>query len=143
MCGRYTNTAGVEELNERFKVPFPGEQGTRRYNVAPSEEVLAIVSPKGTPEARLLRWGLIPPWANDLKAGYKMINAKLETVTSQARLSQADPARLAPCAADRRRLLRVAEARAPRHAAPALSVSRRRRRAVRLRGAVDAREDRR
>ncbi|HEX4466434.1 MAG TPA: SOS response-associated peptidase [Solirubrobacteraceae bacterium] len=83
MCGRYTNTAGVQELNERFKVPFPGEQGTRRYNVAPSEEVLAIVSPKGRPEARLLRWGLVPPWAEDLKAGYKMINAKLETVTSR------------------------------------------------------------
>jgi putative SOS response-associated peptidase YedK len=83
MCGRYTNTAGVQELNERFKVPFPGHQGTHRYNVAPSEEVLAIVSPKGRPEARLLRWGLIPPWAKDLKAGYKMINAKLETVTSR------------------------------------------------------------
>ena len=73
----------MQELNERFKVPFPGEQGTRRYNIAPSEEVLAIVSPKGEPEARLLRWGLIPPWAKDLKAGYKMINAKLETVTSR------------------------------------------------------------
>jgi putative SOS response-associated peptidase YedK len=83
MCGRYTNTAGVEELNERFKVPFPGEQGTRRYNIAPSEDVLAIVSPKGEPEAQLLRWGLVPPWAKDLKAGYKMINAKLETVTSR------------------------------------------------------------
>jgi putative SOS response-associated peptidase YedK len=83
MCGRYTNTAGVQELNERFKVPFPGEQGTRRYNIAPTEEVLAIVSPKGEPEARLLRWGLIPPWASDVKAAYKMINAKLETVTER------------------------------------------------------------
>ena len=68
MCGRYTNTAGVQELNERFKVPIPGEAGTRRYNVAPTDEVLAIVSPKGRPEARLLRWGLIPSWAKDTKA---------------------------------------------------------------------------
>jgi putative SOS response-associated peptidase YedK len=80
MCGRYTNTAGVEELNERFKVPFPGEEGTRRYNIAPTEEVLAIVSPKGEPEARLLRWGLVPPWAKDLRDGYKRINARIETV---------------------------------------------------------------
>jgi putative SOS response-associated peptidase YedK len=80
MCGRYTNTAGIEELNERFKVPFPGEEGTRRYNIAPTEEVLAIVSPKGEPEARLLRWGLVPPWAKDLRDGYKRINARLETV---------------------------------------------------------------
>ncbi len=83
MCGRYTNTAGLQELNERFKVPFPGEAGTRRYNIAPTEEVLAIVSPKGEPEARLLRWGLVPPWAKDLKSSYKMINAKVETVTTR------------------------------------------------------------
>jgi putative SOS response-associated peptidase YedK len=83
MCGRYTNTAGLQELNERFKVPFPGEAGTRRYNIAPTEEVLAIVSPKGEPEVRLLRWGLVPPWAKDLKSSYKMINAKVETVTTR------------------------------------------------------------
>lgn len=83
MCGRYTNTAGAQELNERFKLPFPGEAGTRRYNVAPTEEVLAIVAPNGEPEARLLRWGLIPPWANDLKGAFKMINARVETVASR------------------------------------------------------------
>jgi putative SOS response-associated peptidase YedK len=82
VCGRYTNTAGVEELNDRFSVPFPSE-GTHRFNVAPTEEVLAIVAPKGKPEARLLRWGLIPPWAEDLKAGAKMINARMETVTTR------------------------------------------------------------
>jgi putative SOS response-associated peptidase YedK len=84
MCGRYTNTAGVEELNERFKLPFPGEAGTRRFNIAPTEEVLSIVAPRGEREARLLRWGLIPPWATDLKGAYKMINARVETVTSKA-----------------------------------------------------------
>ncbi|HTB71156.1 MAG TPA: SOS response-associated peptidase [Solirubrobacteraceae bacterium] len=84
MCGRYTNTAGVQELNERFKVPFPGEAGTHRYNIAPTEEVLAIVAPKGAPEARLLRWGLVPTWADDVKVAHKMINAKIETVTERA-----------------------------------------------------------
>jgi putative SOS response-associated peptidase YedK len=82
MCGRYTNTAGVEELNARFNVPIVSEEGTRRFNIAPTEEVLAIVSPKGTPEARLLRWGLVPPWSKDLKGGARMINARMETVTS-------------------------------------------------------------
>jgi putative SOS response-associated peptidase YedK len=88
MCGRYTNTAGVQELNERFKVPFPGEAGTHRYNVAPTEEVLAIVAPKGkrsdgSQQARLLRWGLVPTWAKDVKIGNRMINAKMETVTER------------------------------------------------------------
>src|SRR5262249_10462977 len=59
VCGRYTNTAGVEELNDRLGVPIVSEQGTRRYNIAPTEEVLAIVAPRGEPEARLLRWGLV------------------------------------------------------------------------------------
>jgi putative SOS response-associated peptidase YedK len=81
VCGRYTNTAGPEELNERFRVPIAGA-GTRRFNIAPTEEVLAIVAPKGRPEARLLRWGLVPPWAKDLKGSAKMINARVETVAS-------------------------------------------------------------
>jgi putative SOS response-associated peptidase YedK len=83
MCGRYTNTAGPEELNDRFKVPISSDAGTRRFNIAPTEEVLAIVAPKGEPEAQLLRWGLIPHWATDLKEGAKMINARIETVVSK------------------------------------------------------------
>jgi putative SOS response-associated peptidase YedK len=83
MCGRYTNTAGVQELNERFKVPFPGEEGTRRYNIAPTEEVLTVVAPKGEPQVELMRWGLIPSWSTDLASGSTMINARIETVTSK------------------------------------------------------------
>jgi putative SOS response-associated peptidase YedK len=82
VCGRYTNTAGPEELNDRFKVPIRGDVGTRRFNIAPTEEVLAIVAPGGEPEARLLRWGLIPPWAKDRKGASRMINARIETVAS-------------------------------------------------------------
>ncbi len=83
MCGRYTNTAGVEELNDRFRVPISSDAGTRRFNIAPTEEVLAIVSRDGRPQARLLRWGLIPWWAKDLKGASKMINARVETVASR------------------------------------------------------------
>jgi putative SOS response-associated peptidase YedK len=83
VCGRYTNTAGVQELDERFKVPFPGEAGTHRFNIAPTEEVLTIVAPKGEPRAELMRWGLIPSWATDAAAGNRMINARMETVTSK------------------------------------------------------------
>jgi putative SOS response-associated peptidase YedK len=83
VCGRYTNTRGPDELNERFRVPMLGQQGTRRFNIAPTEEVLAIVSPKGEPQARLLRWGLIPPWAKDLKGGARTINARIETVATR------------------------------------------------------------
>jgi putative SOS response-associated peptidase YedK len=82
MCGRYTNTVGPEELGERFGVPMPGRQGTGRFNVAPTEQVLAIVAPHGQPQARMLRWGLVPHWANDLRVGNRMINARMETVAT-------------------------------------------------------------
>ncbi len=82
MCGRYTNTAGPEELNERFGIAMLGRHGTHRYNIAPTEQVLAIVSPEGEPEARMLRWGLIPSWAKDMKVGYRMINARMESAAT-------------------------------------------------------------
>jgi len=84
VCGRYTNTAGPEELNDRFRVPIEGAEGTHRYNIAPTEQVLAIVAPKGEPEARLLRWGLVPAWAKQLKGLPPMINARMETVATTA-----------------------------------------------------------
>ena len=83
MCGRYTNTSGPEELNDRFRVPISSDAGTRRFNIAPTEEVLAIVSPKGEPEARMLRWGLVPTWASDTKGAARMINARMETVAEK------------------------------------------------------------
>jgi putative SOS response-associated peptidase YedK len=83
MCGRYTNTLGPEELGRQFGVEIPTSEGTRRYNVAPTEQVLAIIAPAGQPQARLLRWGLTPYWAIDTKDAPKMINARLETVTTR------------------------------------------------------------
>jgi putative SOS response-associated peptidase YedK len=63
--------------------------GLGRFNVAPTQEILVVrASPDpdeaadGEREARLMRWGLVPRWAKDLKVGYKMINAKAENLTS-------------------------------------------------------------
>lgn len=83
MCGRYTNTHNREQLAAFFEMPLPHEHGTLRYNIAPTQQVLAIVAPHDTREWRLLRWGLLPSWANSLNTGYKMINARIETVTSK------------------------------------------------------------
>ena len=63
--------------------------GLGRFNVAPTQEILVIrASPDpeeaaaGAREARLMRWGLVPRWAKDLKVGYRMINAKAENLGS-------------------------------------------------------------
>jgi putative SOS response-associated peptidase YedK len=87
VCGRYTNTVGPEELNEHFGVPMLSETlaaGARRFNIAPTEQVLTIVAPKGEQEARMLRWGLVPHWAKSLSVGSRMINARMETVSSSS-----------------------------------------------------------
>lgn len=81
MCGRYTNSKSPEELDEHFGVPIRASQGTHRFNIAPTEEVLAIVAPDGHPRAELMRWGLVPHWASTLKGTRKMINARSESVT--------------------------------------------------------------
>ncbi len=101
MCGRYTNTAGPEELNERFRVPIASAEGTHRYNVAPTEQVLTIVAAKGEPEAELMRWGLVPSWATEIKPPL-MINARVETVAEKPAYR-----RLIPRAA--RRALQIAD----------------------------------
>ena len=82
MCGRYTNTASRDELNDRFRVPIDSDAGTHRFNIAPTEEVLAIVAGREGHTARMLRWGLVPPWAKDLKGSGRLINARMETVTT-------------------------------------------------------------
>jgi putative SOS response-associated peptidase YedK len=63
--------------------------GLGRFNVAPTQEILTVRSAPdeeaaiaGEREARLMRWGLVPRWAKDLRVGYKMINAKAENLTS-------------------------------------------------------------
>ncbi|MDQ2621551.1 MAG: SOS response-associated peptidase [Actinomycetota bacterium] len=83
MCGRYTMTSSDERrLGSRFQVSLDGldGDGLGRYNVAPTQEVLTVNNDAGSGEreAVVARWGLVPFWAKDLKAGYKMINARSE-----------------------------------------------------------------
>jgi len=62
-------------------VSIPFREGSRRYNIAPTQTIIAVVRGEdGELQARPMRWGLIPPWAKDAKIAYKMINARAETV---------------------------------------------------------------
>jgi putative SOS response-associated peptidase YedK len=48
-----------------------------RYNIAPSQSILAIIRVGDEPEASFLQWGLIPSWSKEPKG---FINARAETI---------------------------------------------------------------
>jgi len=83
MCGRYT-LASTTPAQLRARFPL-GESVRieRRFNVAPGDDVLAVVMREGGPTGALLRWGLVPPWAEDPRVGFRMINARAETVADK------------------------------------------------------------
>jgi len=54
-----------------------------RFNVAPTQAVLAVRRSQGIRQASLLHWGLIPSWADDAAIGNRMINARAETVADK------------------------------------------------------------
>ena len=61
------------------------EDWNPRYNIAPTQLVPVIRQNPKEPirELSLLRWGLIPSWANDSSGAARMINARSETVGSK------------------------------------------------------------
>jgi putative SOS response-associated peptidase YedK len=79
MCGRYTLKTPVEALAREFGVTGPLPDLAPSYNVAPSRPVAAVLSGGGDRRLELLRWGLVPAWADDPEIGSRMINARAET----------------------------------------------------------------
>ncbi|MGJ9460160.1 SOS response-associated peptidase [Oceanobacillus sp. CF4.6] len=79
MCGRYTLLADELEILEEFELQEGIESFNQSYNIAPGQNVLAIIHDGNKKRAGYLRWGLVPSWAKDEKIGYKMINSRSET----------------------------------------------------------------
>lgn len=80
MCGRFSIFDEIEVLEKQFEFEMLGEY-IPRYNISPGQEILTVHSNEnGDRMGRQLRWGLIPSWAKDEKIGYKMINARAETL---------------------------------------------------------------
>ncbi len=104
MCGRYALVSQPQELAAEFEFAAPIEIRPR-YNIAPTQEVPVVrlddaalpAAPDGAPRRPVvrqaeagggrrldvLRWGLIPHWAQDPKIAYRTINARSETVATQ------------------------------------------------------------
>lgn len=82
MCGRFTLHTSIDELVERFGVLDFAFSYTPSYNIAPTQPVLTVVAGEKSPEARYMRWGLVPPWQQK-SPSRPLINARLETVSEK------------------------------------------------------------
>ena len=81
MCGRFTLTSDMETLSYRFAdIAHMQLDYTPRYNIAPSQPVISIISDKNSQRMGYFNWGLVPFWASDKKIGHNMINARSETL---------------------------------------------------------------
>jgi putative SOS response-associated peptidase YedK len=84
MCGRFTLATSSDEIARIFDVSDV-PQFDARYNVAPTQNIPVCreVAPDRKRRVDELRWGLVPFWADDLKIGNRMINARSETASSK------------------------------------------------------------
>lgn len=74
MCGRYA-LYDFDELYDEYAVPEDFDIAPN-YNVAPTQ-TMPVITQDGL---QMMRWGLIPAWAKDEKIGYKLFNARSESV---------------------------------------------------------------
>jgi putative SOS response-associated peptidase YedK len=84
MCGRFTLVTAEQDLAVQFNLPeVPALEP--RYNIAPTQAVAAVrITPQADRrELVMLRWGLVPFWADGLKIGARMINARAETAAEK------------------------------------------------------------
>jgi putative SOS response-associated peptidase YedK len=75
MCGRFTIT-DPRRVAACYGAAVIGELPAR-FNVAPSQEVAAVIAPG---RIELLRWGLVPAWADDPSIGNRLVNARAESL---------------------------------------------------------------
>lgn len=91
MCGRYSvapepNARAIAEVFDATVF----ETVPVRYNIAPSQTAPVVrLSVEGERELVMLRWGLVPSWAKDLKVGFSNINARSETIATKASFKDA------------------------------------------------------
>jgi len=85
VCGRFTIAVSQKELFAYLQAEY-GVKSRQfdfevpRYNVAPGQNVLAIIHDGNQYRVGALKWGLVPHYAKDENIGFKMINARSETL---------------------------------------------------------------
>lgn len=88
MCGRFTVKSEPAEIWKRFRLATIPNL-LPRYNVAPTQNVPVVGLGKNGLNLVQMRWGLVPSWSKDLKAGAPLINARANTVAEKPAFREA------------------------------------------------------
>jgi putative SOS response-associated peptidase YedK len=83
MCGRFARYSLSRELERYFSAHPAAFEIQPNYNVAPTQQIPVIIQQEGVRHIKKRHWGLVPLWAKDISIGSRMINARVETVTSK------------------------------------------------------------
>jgi putative SOS response-associated peptidase YedK len=85
MCGRFSVSLPPDEVARYFQVRGRLPNFPPRYNMAPTQDapVIRFNAEEGKRQLDLMRWGLVPSWAKDLKIGSSLINARAETMATK------------------------------------------------------------
>lgn len=79
MCGRAKLPDDVSEIKLDLAIDFDESRDYRpTWNAAPTAKLPVVISNQGKRTLTLMRWGLVPSWANDIKIGYSTFNARAE-----------------------------------------------------------------
>ena len=81
MCGRAKLPDDVSEIKLDLKIDFDEIDDYRpRWNAAPTSKLPVVVAGNRGRTLTLMRWGLVPPWATDIKIGHSTFNARAEGI---------------------------------------------------------------
>lgn len=87
MCGRARLATDYSQIRIEldFDADAPAPNFRPRYNIAPTEDLLAGIKDPVTGKRKpvLMRWGLIPEWAKDAKLAYSTFNARADSVADK------------------------------------------------------------
>lgn len=84
MCGRFVSATPPDQVAAYFGAEAPEALLEPNYNVAPTNDVYAVLADGGVRHLDAFHWGLVPSWAKDPKIGSRMINARAETLATKS-----------------------------------------------------------
>jgi len=88
MCGRFTQKSERKIITEQFYIQEFLSNVYISYNIAPGQNAGVIIQDTVNRYVQY-KWGLVPFWAKDPKIGYRMINARAETLTEKPSFKKA------------------------------------------------------